>query len=181
MLQIAPPRMEAPVQGIEIPTSAAGMGGIREVVAFLRRAQRIVALFAGVALSLGLTYLLFATPQFTATSVVLVDANKAPGFQQRPLSSDPISDAANIESQIEVVRSDSVALAVISRLKLADDPSFLPKPNLPRTKPKPRQSAAARRPRRTRITLLFLATRRLRRSWRRCWALARTGSMSGMS
>ena len=50
MLQIAPPRTEAPVQGIEIPTSAAGMGGIREVVAFIRRAQRIVALFAGVAL-----------------------------------------------------------------------------------------------------------------------------------
>jgi len=61
----------------------------------------------------------------------LVDANKAPGFQQRPLSSDPISDAANIESQIEVVRSDGVALAVISHLKLADDPSFLPKPSLP--------------------------------------------------
>src|SRR3954449_11996270 len=51
MLQIAPPRTEAPVQGIEIPTSAAGMGGIREVVAFIRRAQRIVALFGGVPLS----------------------------------------------------------------------------------------------------------------------------------
>ena len=87
MLQIAPPRMEAPVQGIEIPTSAAGMGGIREVVAFLRRAQRIVALFAGVALSPG--------PRSGSESSL-----GSPGALIAPVHDKPTTDATTETAQL---------------------------------------------------------------------------------
>jgi len=82
------------------------------------------ALFA-----LAMIYALLATPKFTATAEILVDTPRVAAVADSYDTSTPPAAALEdsvVDSQIEIVRSERVALAVISKLKLADQPSFQP-------------------------------------------------------
>ena len=66
-----------------------------------------------------------ARPSFTAQAQLLIDARKVQVFQQQSILGDIPIDTAQVESQVEVLKSENVALAVIKNLHLTEDPEFV--------------------------------------------------------
>src|SRR5664280_1451786 len=56
---------------------------------------------------------------------MMIDAHKLQVFQQQSILGDVPIDTAQVESQIEVLKSENVASAVIKNLHLTEDPEFI--------------------------------------------------------
>jgi uncharacterized protein involved in exopolysaccharide biosynthesis len=87
-----------------------------EGVAFIRRHLSITLLTCSVMFVIALLYLIVAAPTFIANAQLIIDSKVAPG--------DAASVSTIVESQITIIRSESVARAVIQKLDLANDPEF---------------------------------------------------------
>lgn len=106
------------------PTASTPSIDFDEIVAAARRQARVVGVTAAAALLLGLAYVVTATPQYTATADILIDSKK----DQNDLSASIAEltfDTGAIDSQVEVLKSEKIALAVIAALKLDHDPEFM--------------------------------------------------------
>jgi polysaccharide biosynthesis transport protein len=97
------------------------------IVAAVRRQLSVVIAGSILGLLLGVGYVVTAVPQFTATAVILLDNRRVRAGQDiydiSPLGLD--SAASAVDSQVEVLRSDSVALTVVDKLQLTKDPEFV--------------------------------------------------------
>ena len=93
------------------------------IVGFLRRRYLIILASLLLSLSLGALYLFTAAPIYTASAGILIEPRK--GLLQQTLGGDPLPDAAWIESQIGVLKSQNVAAYVVRQLRLAEDPQFI--------------------------------------------------------
>jgi succinoglycan biosynthesis transport protein ExoP len=90
------------------------------------RRQYVVILFVGVlTTALALIYVVTATPRFMAVATMFIDRGKLQPFseKQQMLVDNPL-DSGAIDSQIELLKSDAIALSVINSLHLTDDPEF---------------------------------------------------------
>jgi polysaccharide biosynthesis transport protein len=94
-------------------------------VAFVRRQLPVIAISTIAGLVLGLFYVLNTPPSYTAQATMIIDSNKLNVFQQRSIIGDVPVDSATVESQVEILRSENIALAVIKELHLTDDPEFV--------------------------------------------------------
>jgi len=92
---------------------------------FVRRQLSIIAVVTLLSLVLAVVYLINASPSFTAQATMIIDTRKSNLFQQQAIIGDIQVDSATVESQVEVIRSENIALAVIKDLRLADDPEFV--------------------------------------------------------
>lgn len=89
---------------------------IADAVAFVRRHLSIMLLTFFVTIGAAVLYLIVAAPAYTATAKLVIDA-KAPPVD--------VSAAATIvESQIAILKSESLARVVIRKRGLAADPEF---------------------------------------------------------
>jgi succinoglycan biosynthesis transport protein ExoP len=77
---------------------------------------------------LGATYLAIAKPSYTAQSQLIVDTHKLQ-LQDRPLFGDTPRDAGFVESQLQILQSERLALSVIKDLQLTEDPEFVDGPS----------------------------------------------------
>ncbi|MGN8546634.1 polysaccharide biosynthesis tyrosine autokinase [Bradyrhizobium sp. 13971] len=94
-------------------------------VTYLLRQYWVILGTAGLCLFGGICYLMTAAPSYTALATMIIDTRKFQAFQQQsPVSEAPV-DSAAIESQVEILKSENVALAVIRDLKLNEDPEFV--------------------------------------------------------
>ncbi|MDA9444607.1 exopolysaccharide biosynthesis protein [Bradyrhizobium sp. CCBAU 51745] len=75
-------------------------------------------------LILALLYLFTAAPQFTSTASMVIDTRKVQLFQQQSVLGDIAIDSATVETQVEILKSENISLAVIRDLHLIDDPEF---------------------------------------------------------
>ncbi|KRQ12576.1 polysaccharide biosynthesis tyrosine autokinase [Bradyrhizobium manausense] len=73
---------------------------------------------------LALLYLFTAAPQFTSTASMVIDTRKVQLFQQQSVLGDIAVDSATVETQVEILKSENISLAVIRDLHLIDDPEF---------------------------------------------------------
>ena len=89
---------------------------LAEAVAFIRRRLSIILLTCLITLGVALLYLIAAVPTFTANAELVVDSKAVPG--------DAASVSTIVESQIAIIKSESIARAVIRKLALAGDPEF---------------------------------------------------------
>jgi len=80
----------------------------------------IVAIFVGAAA----LYVLTAPRKYTSTASLIIDSRKVNMLQQQNSAPDMPIEAAMIDSQVEILKSETIALAVIKDLRLADDPEF---------------------------------------------------------
>ena len=98
---------------------------LERAFAIARRQWRLVAMTAVIAMVIGVAYILTAVPRYTATASVLI-AGSTDGLVNR-LSMEQASadDDATILSQVEILKSDTIGLAVVNRLNLAQNPQFL--------------------------------------------------------
>ena len=94
-------------------------------VAFLRRQYPVVLIALLATLTLGATYLLVTRSTYTAQATLIIDTRKLQPFQsQNALFSEVPVDSPAVESQLEIIKSDNIARAVIRDLHLANDPEF---------------------------------------------------------
>jgi len=104
---------------------------LREMGRILRRRYKMMALPAAALLGLAVIYLLFATTLYTATSTVLVDPRRANVVEtNQSVLSNFGTDDATIESQTLLIQSVAILVRVVGKLKLTEDPEFMPKPGL---------------------------------------------------
>lgn len=94
---------------------------------FLRRYTATIALFVGVAVAAAAYIAFTVTPKFTAIAQILIDPGMVQVVRDPASGSGPPLDNAQIEGQIAVLRSESIAFAVINKLRLIDDPEFTAK------------------------------------------------------
>ena len=72
-------------------------------------------------------FVLTATSKYTASVFVLVDTSKSSLLQKQEPVADRILDPGLVESQVEIFKSESVALTVVRELKLLDNAEFTKK------------------------------------------------------
>lgn len=100
---------------------------IKAVFALLRRQMRLILLTVFLLTGVTLVYLFMVTPLYTATALVMVDPSQRNILDAGdPQSANRLVDNAWVESEVEVLRANSTAIAVISREALSADPEFGP-------------------------------------------------------
>jgi polysaccharide biosynthesis transport protein len=95
-----------------------------DVIRFVKRyyATILLATLAGIALALA--YVFTATPLYTARTQLIIDPSLPQALRDNGSSSLFAIDNAQVESQLEVLRSEKIANAVIDALGLETDPEF---------------------------------------------------------
>ena len=108
-------------QGVE---HGPGEEGLADIVAFIRGILRqqflIILLIATLLIAMGALYVFITPPIYTANATMIIDKGKVQVQLGGILSEVPVE----IESQVQLIKSEAVALAVARKLNLADDPEF---------------------------------------------------------
>lgn len=97
---------------------------VADLIALIKRHAAVMAAVFCAVLACGVLYLVIATLQYTATASVIIDSGKTRVFKDS-VTSDGVVDTSMVDSQVELIKSERVALGVIRELKLADDPVFM--------------------------------------------------------
>ena len=99
---------------------------LRDVVAFVRRNILMVIAFVVATVALAGWYIVSTPPTFTATARLYIDPEQVRIASEGRNSGGTTSlDAAMVESQVEIVRSEAIALAVIKQHDLINDLELL--------------------------------------------------------
>ena len=97
-----------------------------QINGFVRRQYPIFVFFVICALTIGIAYLLTTPAQYTAYAMLLIDSSKLRVLQeqQAPMADVPL-DTAQVETQVELLKSDNVSLAVIKDQRLLEEPEYV--------------------------------------------------------
>jgi polysaccharide biosynthesis transport protein len=98
---------------------------LRLFIGFVRRQFAVILFVAILAISLGVIYVVTARPTYTAEAQLLIDARKVQMFQQQSILGDAPIDVAEVESQVQILKSENIASDVIKKLHLTEDPEFV--------------------------------------------------------
>lgn len=98
---------------------------LKSVADFLRRQFPIILVFVLIGIGLGVIYVLTTPPMFTADASMAIDTRKLQMFQKEDASGNNSIDSSMVDSEVQILQSENVSLAVIKRLHLADDPEFI--------------------------------------------------------
>src|SRR5262245_19616763 len=108
------------------------------VVAALRSPAVLLGMLAGIVrrqllpivlivlsvLGLGVGYLVTTPSEFTAVALLLLDSRRTAVKAEQASPAESGYDPARVESQVQLLRTDTIALSVIRDLHLTDDPEF---------------------------------------------------------
>ncbi len=96
------------------------------VIAFVRRQFPTIVFVLLLTLALAAVYIFTTPPRYTGEAVLIIDTHQAHLFQQQnSLNVDMPVDTAMVDSQVEILKSENIALSVIKDLHLIDDPEFV--------------------------------------------------------
>jgi len=115
----AHPAHDAP--GLQDVSGALSLGLIIE---FARRRLWVILLSVLLMGGVGLTYFIVVPVPYTAVAVLKIDTRKFQLFLQPASLGDQDAGAAEVESHLEALKSENLALRVITELHLADDTEF---------------------------------------------------------
>jgi succinoglycan biosynthesis transport protein ExoP len=124
MLQIRNPEPLAKFAAAP-PTAISPRDLLASLSSLARRRFGVIVLIFSVSVLCGAVYLYVAAPKFFAQASILIDARKSQLFQQQPVVGDSTVDSAAVDSQIEVLKSEAIAAAVVKQLHLTSDPEFV--------------------------------------------------------
>jgi succinoglycan biosynthesis transport protein ExoP len=102
-----------------------GAQALQEFVGFVRRQLPVIVFVTVLATALGLLYIVTARPSYTAVTQLIIDAHKLQVFQKESILGDLPIDNAQVESQIEILKSKNIAQSVIKTLQLTEDSEFV--------------------------------------------------------
>ncbi|VIO65755.1 Tyrosine-protein kinase YwqD [Bradyrhizobium ivorense] len=112
---------------IESPTqeSASLEQTVSSAIALIGRQYPVIIFVMCLCIGLAGVYLLTAPKRYTGTAVLLIDSRKMQGLQtQQATGADSSIDSAMVDSQVEVLKSETIATNVIKQLHLLDSPEF---------------------------------------------------------
>jgi len=129
MLQITDRhKVEAAATPAPVPVEASSLS---ELVEFFRRILYmefpLILSITALAIGLGAFYVYVTPPSYTARTTMLIERGKVQSQLGNMLREVPV-DVMEVESHIQLLKSETVARAVISKLKLASDPEFVGPP-----------------------------------------------------
>ena len=111
-----------------MPRVQAEEGGLGEIInfalGFLRRQYAVIIFTAALVLAASAIYLRITPPTYTGQVKVLFGNPKAQFVQQQSVLAEMPIDIAQLETQIQILKSKAIATSVINQLRLADDPDF---------------------------------------------------------
>jgi succinoglycan biosynthesis transport protein ExoP len=91
---------------------------------FVRRQYPVIAFVLLLALGLSALYLVTTPPKYTGHAVLVIDTHRSQAFPQQAAMTDMPLDSTMVETQLEILRSDSIAQSVVKDLRLNEDPEF---------------------------------------------------------
>ena len=96
---------------------------LKSFVDFLRRQFPIILTSILLCAGLGVAYVLTAPPMYTAHSSMIIDTHKVQLFRnvEQSASASNVVDSGMVDSEVELLKSENVSLAVIKRFNLASD------------------------------------------------------------
>ncbi len=107
------------------PGTASPAEAVTTFVQLVYRQFPIILMVALLTTSLGVLYLLVTPPSYTANATIFVDTKRNPIFQQGVPVGDVATESAIVSSQVEILKSEKIALRVINGLQLTEDPEFI--------------------------------------------------------
>ncbi|WP_407117222.1 polysaccharide biosynthesis tyrosine autokinase [Bradyrhizobium sp. LMG 9283] len=122
MLQVNKPSSEINRDYDEVESSPAQT--LTSYVEIVRRQFPTMVAIVSACVILALLYLFTAAPLFTSTASMVIDTRKVQLFQQQSVLGDIAIDSATVETQVEILKSENISLAVIRDLHLIEDPEF---------------------------------------------------------
>lgn len=117
------PAREKYQPGFSTDTETSEFIGAADFAAFFRKNATAVLAPMILTVTAASLYLLLATPEYIARSQILIDP-KTPVLREQTREVNFSLDAAQVESQITLLRSEKIAAMVINDLKLRDDREF---------------------------------------------------------
>ncbi|MDA9418925.1 exopolysaccharide biosynthesis protein [Bradyrhizobium sp. CCBAU 11445] len=122
MLQVNKPTSEINRDFAEADGSASQT--LTSYLDIIRRQFPTMVAIVSACVILALLYLFTAAPLFTSTASMVIDTRKVQLFQQQSVLGDIAIDSATVETQVEILKSENISLAVIRDLHLIEDPEF---------------------------------------------------------
>ena len=100
-------------------------------IGFLRRQFTVITFVLLLCLAAGGAYILVTEPRYTGHAILIVEMPKIQLFQgQAPVGGSAL-DSASVDTQIQILNSDDIALSVIKELHLDEDAEFVsPNPSI---------------------------------------------------
>jgi polysaccharide biosynthesis transport protein len=92
---------------------------------FLSRQWRLIALVTALSIVVGTAYLAVTPSKYTAQADMIIDTKRVTWTQSELATENRMVEDASVESEIETTKSEKVALSVIRRLHLNEDPEFI--------------------------------------------------------
>jgi polysaccharide biosynthesis transport protein len=125
MLQINNKSPLAEQQSSPVPEFVSPAELYASAIGFVRRQYSVITFVSFLSLVLGTVYIFTSTPRYTAHAILVIDTHKPQFLQSDPqVTPTPIESAA-VDTQIEILDSENVALSVIKDLRLNEDPEFV--------------------------------------------------------
>src|SRR5580692_3676129 len=94
---------------------------VKAFTSFVRRQLPIILFFVLLSTGIGIAYLFVTPPMFTAQTSMIIDTHKFQIFQKLEQSSNSgvnMIDSGMVDSEVEMLKSENVILAVIKRFNL---------------------------------------------------------------
>jgi exopolysaccharide transport family protein len=107
---------------VETGSEAISMVQIQD---FFGRQWRLIALVTGLGITLGAIYIALSPALYTAQADMIIDTKRVTWTQTEMSTDNRMVEDASVESEIETTRSEQVAIAVIRKLHLTEDPEFV--------------------------------------------------------
>ena len=95
-----------------------------DIKRFIKRHFALIAISTLFGALISVTYVLFAVPLFTSRTQIIIDPSVSQAMREPNSDSIFSIDNAQVESQIEVLKSEKIATQVIAQLKLEDTREF---------------------------------------------------------
>lgn len=125
LVRLGEPRGGGAISPAELLTS---------LISLARRRAGVIGMIFAVCVLCGMVYLYVTPPRYLAKATLIIDTRKNQPFQQQGMMADTAIDSATVDSQIEVMKSETIAASVVKELRLTADPEFVGgKPGIIRT------------------------------------------------
>ena len=90
---------------------------------FVRRQYPVILFVLLLGLGLSAVYLVTTPPKYTGHAVLVIDTHRTQAFPQQSMGDTPI-DSTMVDTQLEILRSESIAASIVKDLHLDQDPEF---------------------------------------------------------
>ncbi|MBW7971551.1 polysaccharide biosynthesis tyrosine autokinase [Bradyrhizobium sp. BR 10289] len=133
MLQVDPKAFRTAPTAPEQPQrdQATSQDSLLAFRALIRRQLPYIVLTVIACVGLASAYCMTAEKKYTSTAALIIDSRKTQMLNQQstssPMGVDTPLDSATVDSQVEILKSDKVGLAVIKDLDLIHNPEFVSK------------------------------------------------------